>query len=82
MSDEDQNQEDGISKSLLKFWKGIDVQIKRMLVGAVLLIVLYFIMSPYQNCMRREKALTQNQFMTPKGEAALDAAKCRRITSW
>ena len=55
MSDENKDQEDDTSKSLLKFWRGIDVQIRRMLIGGLVLIVLYYLMSPLQQCKRQVK---------------------------
>ena len=54
MSDENKDQEDDTSKSLLKFWRGIDVQIRRMLIGGLVLIVLYYLVSPLQQCKRQE----------------------------
>ena len=55
MSDENKDQEDDISKSLLKFWSSIDIQIRRMLIGGLVLIVLYYLVSPLQQCKRQEK---------------------------
>jgi len=52
MSDENKDQEDDTSKSLLKFWRGIDIQIRRMLIGGLVLIVLYYLVSPLQQCKR------------------------------
>tara|TARA_R110002020_G_scaffold327790_1_gene543732 strand:+ start:522 stop:740 length:219 start_codon:yes stop_codon:yes gene_type:complete len=54
MSDENKDQEDGVSKSLLKFWSGIDIQIRRMLIGGLVLIMLYYLMSPLQQCKRQK----------------------------
>ena len=53
MSDENKptDQEDD-SSGLLKIWNSIDIVIRRMLVGAVILIALCYLASPYQNCMR------------------------------
>ena len=67
MSDENKDQEDGVSKSLLKFWSGIDIQIRRMLIGGLVLIVLYYLMSPLQQCKRYNKVLD---------------SFCYRSTSW
>jgi hypothetical protein len=53
MSDENKptDQEDD-SSGLLKIWNSIDIVIRRILVGAVILLALYYLASPYQNCMR------------------------------
>ena len=57
MSDENKltDQEDD-SSGLLKIWNSIDIVIRRMLVGAVILIALYYLGSPYQNCMRDNRS--------------------------
>ena len=53
MSDENnsKDQQDD-SSGILKFWNSIDIQMRRMVVGAVILITLYYLVSPLQQCKR------------------------------
>jgi hypothetical protein len=55
MSDENKpkDQEDSGS-GLLTFWNNLDLNIKRILVGALVLLVLYYLMSPLQQCKRND----------------------------
>ena len=35
-----------------EFWASLDNSAKALLLGGVVVLILYFIMSPYQNCKR------------------------------
>ena len=55
MDDQVAKQEGGRNDPLLTVYDGeMTNQIKSIIIVAVVIIVLYYIMSPYQNCVRNE----------------------------